>query len=743
MTATWTCALVFLLAPAVHATLTIAKRDGFDLNWYFHNTSTKYTNMNRNIGYYRDYNGDGLLDFFFILSDPANDDWRLFTLNTAPTGGLKTYPTHKTAGRDIAAQPGVFVPHVFWTPRAPSMDYADLVVVGTNQPANQNYYTKYIFWRLNKNNTAFPTEATWEIDVVSTHTPVLTWANVSFNSDDYPDFLIYNSTPNDSNQFVIAFYDGRNGTPIWSRTLNLDPADPGTGILFPGQARCTPRLTVYPLPENAYGNARGDFDNNGKPEISCFYTFGRGDFTSCSVLANITLLNSSGNFLSPYSSTWTRIYQASAAFYEPAPVVAADDNKDGYVDLRLLNVIITATPWPAVFEGYNLKNRRSQFKSIGGDFGAATDDLSGFLVSDAWTYSPLAPGDVNSDTWNDLVVYRTHGFGSLQPLRVGMFNAYDGNGSQKGRKMWLTQFNSYNRAYANVNDFNGDNLCDYLLVRDPDEPDSPTVGSVTWRLANTAVSASGITLGRQFDYVAPHSFSWNPAQDDFQAYSVMFYPLLDVDGDGQHDTCGQMACAFDDGRNNTWDLSYGYVFIYDNPPGTSPPPLTADFQVKVQNEDWIPAPYLYYAVDAQGNVFVDNNRDGYWNDVIIDTEKAVFSLSFTYRVLPDLPGQTTNPYPPDGSRVSPDVILRWAPADDAISYNVYLGTSAAAVQNASTTSPEYKGNQAGVSCDPPTLPCAAIYYWRVDSKNARGVTKGNVWSFRAICTDASDWQGYR
>jgi len=739
-------ALVLLAGPTVEATLILTKKDNLDLNWYFHNTSIQYTGMDMSVGYYYDYNSDGLFDYLLVLKDPKAHNWRIFTLNTMPTGGAKTYSADKTAGRDIAAQPGVFVPDVLHHPIAPSMEYPDLVVVGTNQPANQSYYTKFIFWRLNKADKSFPTETTWAIDVVSTDTPYVYWPNVSFNSDDYPDFFLCNSQPNENRQFVITCYDGRNGRPIWSRTLDSDPADPGTGIDFPfGAPRCLPTLTIDHLGGAAVQGVSGDFDNNGKPELFLYYTFGRGDFTSSILTANITLLDSSGKFLSPYSSTWTRVYEMASAWIEPAASTNSDYNKDGYVDLMLVNMMVTTTPPPAVFEGYDLKGRRSLFKSVASDFGVTLpQDLDGFLVLDEWTYLPFRPADVNGDSWHDLIVYRSQGFASLgTPLRVGIFNAYAGGGAQKARKMWLTQFSNYNRAYGNVNDFNSDNLSDYLLVGDPDAPDSPTVGEVTWRLANTAVSAKGITLGKQFEYSAPYSFSWNATHDRFTAYSIMFYPMLDVDGDGQRDTCGQMACGFDDGKNSTWDLGYGYVFVYDNTPGPTPPPLTADLQIRVQGEDWIPTPGLFYAVDLTGNVLVDNNRDGYFNDVVVDAPKAVFSMSFAYRVMPDLPGQVANPNPPNGSPTRLDVILRWSPADDAVSYDVYFGTSLAAVQNATITSPEFQGNQMGVSFDPPTLQVGAIYYWRVDSRNARGMTKGSVWSFPVSLAAIENWKHYR
>jgi hypothetical protein len=107
----------------------------------------------------------------------------------------------------------------------------------------------------------------------------------------------------------------------------------------------------------------------------------------------------------------------------------------------------------------------------------------------------------------------------------------------------------------------------------------------------------------------------------------------DVDGDGQSDTLATFGAGFDTGNNQTWDRSYGYVLVYDNTPGAAAPAWTAEAEVTVQGEDWIPFPILRFAFSWGGRVFVDNNRDGFINDAIVGTAKAIFSLSLQYRVL--------------------------------------------------------------------------------------------------------------
>ncbi len=78
--------------------------------------------------------------------------------------------------------------------------------------------------------------------------------------------------------------------------------------------------------------------------------------------------------------------------------------------------------------------------------------------------------------------------------------------------------------------------------------------------------------------------------------------------------------------------------------------------------------------------------------------------------------------------------LRWKAGYAAASHEVYLGTDADAVANATTASPEYKGSKAlgEETLDIGTLGLNQSYYWRVDEVNNLSVGspwKGNVWTF--------------
>ena len=98
-------------------------------------------------------------------------------------------------------------------------------------------------------------------------------------------------------------------------------------------------------------------------------------------------------------------------------------------------------------------------------------------------------------------------------------------------------------------------------------------------------------------------------------------------------------------------------------------------------------------------------------------------------------GAVTGPNPADGSvEIKPSVILSWDAGAVAASHEVYFGTDADAVKNATTASTEYKGPKAlgEESYDPGKLTLNTTYYWRIDEVNGVNPDSpwaGNVWSF--------------
>jgi len=96
------------------------------------------------------------------------------------------------------------------------------------------------------------------------------------------------------------------------------------------------------------------------------------------------------------------------------------------------------------------------------------------------------------------------------------------------------------------------------------------------------------------------------------------------------------------------------------------------------------------------------------------------------------PGAVGNPQPANGAAdVQMIATLSWTPADNAASHELYFGTDADAVRNATTASPEYIGPRAlgTESHNPGGLAWDSSYAWRVDEVYPTGTVKGLMWTF--------------
>ncbi len=95
-----------------------------------------------------------------------------------------------------------------------------------------------------------------------------------------------------------------------------------------------------------------------------------------------------------------------------------------------------------------------------------------------------------------------------------------------------------------------------------------------------------------------------------------------------------------------------------------------------------------------------------------------------------------NPTPADKAANVTVSKLTWKPGDYAARHDVYLGTSLADVNNATTaTAGIYKGRQDPNSFTVADLTPGVTYYWRIDEVNETHpdkVWKGDVWSFTPI-----------
>ncbi len=99
-------------------------------------------------------------------------------------------------------------------------------------------------------------------------------------------------------------------------------------------------------------------------------------------------------------------------------------------------------------------------------------------------------------------------------------------------------------------------------------------------------------------------------------------------------------------------------------------------------------------------------------------------------------GAAKDPSPADtAEHIEPDVVLNWTPGDSAALHHVYFGTDFNDVNEADTSSAEYKGAQAleANSYDPTSgggyLDLGVTHYWRIDEVNDVNKWTGQVWSF--------------
>jgi len=98
--------------------------------------------------------------------------------------------------------------------------------------------------------------------------------------------------------------------------------------------------------------------------------------------------------------------------------------------------------------------------------------------------------------------------------------------------------------------------------------------------------------------------------------------------------------------------------------------------------------------------------------------------------LAELGGGAYAPVPTDGATlVSTDSGLHWFAGHSADSHDVYLGTDFATVRDATTASPEFRGNQIGTTFLPGALTPRQPYFWRVDERVGGDVVPGDVWQF--------------
>jgi hypothetical protein len=151
------------------------------------------------------------------------------------------------------------------------------------------------------------------------------------------------------------------------------------------------------------------------------------------------------------------------------------------------------------------------------------------------------------------------------------------------------------------------------------------------------------------------------------------------------------------------------------------------------------------ATEAKGTIDLDGGRRYSLVMEYYDSGgNAVAQLSWESPTVPkqvipqaalSLPVRASGPNPRNdatGTRTAP--VLTWNPGENAASHEVYFGTDADTVLNATKASPEYKGSKAlgDESYDPGKLAWDTPYFWRIDEVNNVNPDSpwvGSVWSF--------------
>ena len=168
------------------------------------------------------------------------------------------------------------------------------------------------------------------------------------------------------------------------------------------------------------------------------------------------------------------------------------------------------------------------------------------------------------------------------------------------------------------------------------------------------------------------------------------------------------------GTNLEWSSAAGatsYVVFF----GTDPTPDRGEFIGEQAETTFDPGSLAYDTIY-------------YWR---VDSKNEIGTITgdvwrFRTEAIPiDRPAQAAAPTPAhNATDVSPTTSLAWSQVPDATSYLLYLGTVP------SLGSGELQGEQTVTTHQPDTaLQSDTTYYWRVDTRNAGGITTGEVWSF--------------
>ncbi|WP_289053789.1 T9SS type A sorting domain-containing protein [Carboxylicivirga marina] len=202
-------------------------------------------------------------------------------------------------------------------------------------------------------------------------------------------------------------------------------------------------------------------------------------------------------------------------------------------------------------------------------------------------------------------------------------------------------------------------------------------------------------------------------------------------------------------RNNLGDLISGFrggrtPDEYPLPPlsdhnrnGYNEDEKAEDLLMDVANRDFRPKPNSLLidagSSDINTDIIIEHPFDGDTYDI------GAYEAEGNYWIPGYQSGKCSNPVPAHQSNSNASkAMLAWKPAYQSESFNVYFGTSATAVENASTASDEFIGNFKTATVHSVNTLANTSYYWRVDAITPSSTIKGDVWEFTAnVSTDVS------
>ena len=383
------------------------------------------------------------------------------------------------------------------------------------------------------------------------------------------------------------------------------------------------------------------------------------------------------------------------------------------------------------------------------------------LELETWYHIALTWDNGNYVVFVDGEEVASGSYTGLAAIHDFLWIGNDGNPETEGTEAFgglLDEVRIYNRALNAVEILAAMKGEPFVKASGPTPKDgalnTQTWVNLSWRAGDFAVSHD-VYIGDNFDDVNDASrdsdlFRGNQTDDFYVAgFSGYAFPDGLVPGTTYYWRIDEVNDAE---PNSPWK---GDVWSFSIPPKTAYDPIPADggefvpidvtltwtagFGAKVH--------YIYIGEDFDT---VNNATDGqiagvasyspgplqlaktyYWRvdefDIVNTYKGDVWSFTTE--------GAVSGPNPANGSvDVSPTQVLTWDAGAVAASHEVYFGTDADAVKNATPASPEYKGPKAlgEESYDPGMLTMNTNYYWRIDEVNDASPDSpwaGNVWSF--------------